>query len=172
MENQASSKSIILNYGLYAGLASILIAVILYAMGNSVNPGVLMSIVSFVIPIVILVLGIKKFKETNGGFMSWGQGVKVGVGVALMWGILALIFQLVLKNVIDPSLIEQELQFTRTTLENFGMAQDVIDQQIEAARNQSPIISTAFGLIFFAIVGFIVSAIAAAIMKQSAEEQY
>tara|TARA_R110001592_G_C12850177_1_gene721785 strand:- start:32 stop:550 length:519 start_codon:yes stop_codon:yes gene_type:complete len=172
MENQASSKSIILNYGLYTGVLSILIAVILYAFGKSANPGLIMAIVSFVAPSILLVLGIKKFKEANNGFMSWGQGVKVGVGIALVWGLLALSFQFLLENVIDPGLIEQKIQVTKTALENWGMNQDLIDQQIEKQRNQNPLLASALGLIFFAIIGFVVSAIAAAIMKQSEEEQY
>ena len=172
MENQAPSKSIILNYGLYTGILSILIAVILYALGMSANPGIAMGIVSFVAPLILLVLGIKKFKTTNNGVMSWGQGVKVGVGIALVWGVLALGFQFILENVIDPGLIEQKLQVTRTALENWGMNQDVIDAQLEKQRNQNPLFASALGLILFAVIGFIVSAIAAAIMKKSEEEQY
>ncbi|MGY0408380.1 MAG: DUF4199 domain-containing protein [Polaribacter sp.] len=172
MENQANSKSIILNYGLYAGIASIMIALILYAMGKSANPGIALSIVSFVLPLVILVIGIKKFKDTNGGFMSWGEGVKVGVGIALIWGVLALAFQFLLEHIIAPELIEQKLEVARTTLENLGITQDIIDQQIEKSRNQNPILASAFAMIIFAIIGFIVSAIAAAIMKKSEEETY
>ncbi|MFY9242693.1 MAG: DUF4199 domain-containing protein [Polaribacter sp.] len=172
MENQANSKSIILNYGLYTGISSILIAVILYALGKSANPGIALGIVSFVIPLVILVLGIKKFKDANNGFMSWGQGVKVGVGIALIWGVLALAFQLILENIIDPNLIEQKLEVTRVTLENFGMTQEVIEEQLEKARNQNPLLASAYAMLFFAFIGFLVSAIAAAIMKKSEEETY
>jgi hypothetical protein len=172
MENQANSKSVILNYGLYTGITSILIAVILYALGKSAEPGIALGIVSFVAPLVVLILGIKKFKSDNNGFMSWGQGVKIGVGVALVWGVLALAFQLLLENVIAPELVQQKLEVARTQMENFGMSEEIIEQQMEKAKNQNPLVASSLALIFFIFIGFIVSAIASAIMKKSEEETY
>jgi len=172
MENQTNSKSVILNYGLYTGVLSILIALILFALGKSADPGVLLALVSFVAPLVLLILGIKKFKEANQGFMTWGQGVKIGVGIALVWGVLALGFQFLLENVISPELIDLKLQVARTQMENFGMSEDVIEAQMEKSKNQSPFFGFALGLIFFTIIGFVVSAITAAVMKNAKEENY
>ncbi|WP_299133630.1 DUF4199 domain-containing protein [uncultured Tenacibaculum sp.] len=172
MENQANSKSIILKYGLYTGGASILIALILYSMGKSVNPGIPMAIISFIVPLVLIILGIKNFKAANNNLMTWGQAVKVGVGIALIWGVLALIFQYLLENFIAPELIEQKIEFTRSSLENWGMTEDVIETQLEKQKNQNPLLTFSMGLLFMAFIGFVVSAIAGAIMKKTEENEY
>ena len=172
MENQANSKSIILNYGLITGGASVFIALIAFAMGNSANPGIPLTILGFLVPTILIVLGIKKFKSINGGFLSWGQAVKIGVGISLVWAVIALTFQFILENYIDPTILEQKIELTRTALENWGMDQDVIDEQIEKQRNQSPLLTNAMGLMMIAFIGFVISAIAGAIMKESSENEY
>ncbi|SEB42815.1 Protein of unknown function [Tenacibaculum sp. MAR_2009_124] len=172
MEKQANSKSIILNYGLYTGGISILLALVLYAIGKAADPGIALSIIGSVVPLTLLVLGIRKFKTENNGYISWGQAVKIGVGIALIWGVLALGFQYILENVIAPELIEQKLEVARTTMENWGISEDVIEENLESQKNQSPFLGIAMGLLFFAFMGFVVSAIAGAIMKKTEEIEY
>ena len=172
MKNQANSKQIILNYGLLAGGAAILIALISYAMGIAANPGIAISIISFIVPFVLIVLGIKKFKTSNQGFLTWGEAIKTGVGIALIWGLLTLSFQYILENVIAPELIEQKLEIARETLENWGMDDELIDAQIEKQQNQSPVFGLSMGMLLFAFLGFVVSAIAGAVMKKTEEDQY
>ena len=172
MENQASSKNTILNFGVYTGLSSVILTLILYALGIYANPGIAMAIIGIIIPATILVLGIRNFKSKNNGFLTWGQGVKVGVGIALIWGLIAIGFTLLLEQVISPELIEQKLEASRTLMQNFGATEEIIEQEIEKARNQNPFVASSFGLIFLVFIGFVISAIASAIMKKSEEEVY
>ena len=51
----------------------------------------------------------KKLKFDNGGFMSWGQGVKVGLGVILIGIIISIIYQQIFQNFIEPDFMEQAL---------------------------------------------------------------
>lgn len=172
MKNQANSKQTIINYGLMAGGTAISISLISYAMGKSVRPGLLLSTLSFIAPFVLMVLGIKKFKTSNQGFLAWGEAVKVGVGIALIWGVLTLSFQYVLENIIAPELIEQKLELVRETLEAWGKDDDFIDEQVAKQENQNPIFGLSMGMLLFAFLGFVVSAIAGAIMKKTVEDQY
>ena len=172
MENQADSKKTIINYGLMTGFSAIIITLISYAMGKAANPGVFFGIISFVVPIALIILGIKKYKTINNGFLTWGQAVKVGIGIALIWGVLALSFQYVLENIIDPDIIEEKMELVRQSLEEWGIDDDAIDEQIEKQRNQSPLLTNAMGILVFAFLGFIVSAIAGAVMKKTEEDQY
>ena len=84
MENQANSKNIILNYGLYLGLIGVFIHLTFYATGNLIELQWLSGILGFIAMIVLLTLGIKKFKTENGGFLTFGQALKVGVGIAVV----------------------------------------------------------------------------------------
>lgn len=172
MENQTNSKQTIINYGLITGGASIFLALISYAMGNVANPGVAMGILSFLVPVVLIVLGIKKFKSDNNGYLTWGQAVKVGVGISLIWALLALCFQFVLENYIDPSILEQKIEITRQSLEKWGMDEDMIEESIEKQKNQSPLLANSMALLLFSFIGFVVSAIAGAIMKKDENNDY
>ncbi|MBA6155149.1 DUF4199 domain-containing protein [Tenacibaculum sp. S7007] len=172
MENQTNSKSIILNYGLLTGGVAILLGLVAYAMGNTYNPGVILSILTYLVPIVLIVLGIKKFKQNNNDYLAWGQAVKIGVGIALIWGLLAVIFGYLLENVIDPNLIEQKMIVLREGFEKWGLDEDMIEQQLEAQQNTNPLLASSMALLFFAFIGFVVSAIAGAIMKKTEENDY
>jgi hypothetical protein len=173
MENQVNSKSIIINNGLTLGVASIILGLVLYATGNHLEPHWSSSVISAALFIGLIVLGTKKFKEANGGFMSWGQGVKVGVGISIVAGLIVIIYNFIFMNYIEPDFMNQMTELQNQKLLDGGMS----EEQIEAANEmgkafQSPGIMAAMGIIGYAIGGFIVSAITSAIMKKSEEENY
>lgn len=172
MENQADSKKIIVTFGLISGAIAILIAIISYAMDKALNPGILLSTLSFALPLALVVLGIRQFKQKNNGFLKWGEAVKIGIGIALLWGVLALSFQYVLENVVAPELLDEKIELAREALENWGMDDDIIDEQLEKQRNQNPLLGISMGILLFTFIGFIVSAITGAIMKKTEEDQY
>lgn len=174
MENQkTTSKSIILNYGLYLGIISVLLSLIVYAMGDAHTPHWSISIIGFVLLVVLIVLGIKKYKESNGGFISWGQAVKVGVGIALISAVISIAYQQVFVNFIEPDFMNVAMELQNQRMIDQGLTSEQIDAANEMGQNFSgPVISSAIGLIVSAFLGFVISAIAGAIMKQSKEEQY
>jgi hypothetical protein len=165
MENQVSSKSIILNQGLYLGIVSILINLVVYALGNHLQPHWSVSILFFVALTGFIVMGMKQFKSGNGGFMSWGEAVKIGVGLTMISAVIVTIYNQIFMNFIEPDLVQQWI--------DAGLSSDQIETSKEMMEKfQGPIITSAAGLLVSAIFGFIVSAIAGAIMKESAEDQY
>lgn len=173
MENQAPSKSIILNYGLYLGIASVLINLVNYAFGDYLKPHWSVSVLSGVLMIAIIVFAFKKFKEINGGFMSWGQSVKIGVGVTVISAVIVIVYQQLFQNFIEPEYMQQMMMMQEQAWIDGGMNSEGIDSAKEMMQKfQGPLISSAIGLIVAAFIGFVVSAITGAIMKQSAEEQY
>lgn len=173
MENQANSKSIILNYGLYLGVAGILVNVIVYAMGAHLDPHWSVSLAQGVFLVGLIVLGIKKYKEANGGFLSWGQGVKVGVGIAIIAGLIGAIYNYIFMNFIEPEFMTQLMEVQNQKLLDQGLTEEQIEASNEMGKAfQGPLIMSAFAIIGSAIVGFIISAIAAAVMKKSEEETY
>ncbi len=171
MENKAESKKTILFYGLLTGGASILITLISYAMGNVVNPNILLKALSFVLPITLIVLGIRSYKSKNNGHLTWGQAVKIGVGISVIWGLLSLIFGYILEVHIDPSIMEQQLQFTVESLQKWGVKEDMIEETIRKTKeSQASLTPRIMGLLFFIFGGFVISAIAGAIMKKDTND--
>ena len=173
MEDKVNSKNIILNYGLYLGIVGVIIHLILYATGSLLEYQWINSLVSFVAMIALIVIGIKTFKEANGGFISWGQGVKIGLGITMISAVITVVYTLLFMNVIDPSFQEQAMAIEQQKWLDSGMTEEQIESANAIAEKfQSPAIISAMILAFSAFLGFIVSAIAAAIMKKDEQEAY
>jgi len=173
MEDQASSKSIILNYGLYLGIIGVILHLALWASGQLIELNWINSIVWIIALIAFTIVGIKKFKETTDGFISWGQGVKIGMGITMIAAVITVIYTLLFINVIDPGFQELAMEAQKSTWLDAGMTEQQIEDSVAMAEKfQTPAITSAMVLGFSAFVGFIISAIISAIMKKSEEEQY
>ncbi|AZJ35734.1 DUF4199 domain-containing protein [Tenacibaculum singaporense] len=173
MENQANSKNIILNYGLYLGIIGVFIHLAFYASGTLIKFGWLSGIIGFVAMIILIILGIKKFKTDNNGFLTFGQALKVGVGIALISAVITTVYTLIFTNVIEPDFQAQMMEVQKQTWIDAGMT----DEQIEASeamskKFSSPVITIPLSIVVSAFFGFIISAIGGAIMKKTEEEQY
>ena len=173
MENQVSTKSFMVNNGVVLGVASVIYSLVIYATGNHLEPHWSGSIITVAIFIGAIFYGIKQYKTANGGFLTWGQGVKIGVGIAVLGGVIVVIYNYLFMNFIEPDFMSQMMEVQNQVLLDQGMT----EEQIEAANEmsqafQTPGIMAAVGIITYAIGGFIVSAITAAIMKKSEEESY
>ena len=76
-------------------------------------------------------------------------------------------------NFIEPDFMNQMMEVQNQAFIDQGMTEEQIEMSNEMSEKfQSPGIMAAMGIIMYAIGGFIVSAIGAAIMKKSEEEQY
>ncbi len=172
MENQASSKNIILNYGLYYGVISVILSLIMYATGNHLEQNMIGMLLGFVIMIAFIVLATKKFKDDNQGFLSWGQGVKIGMGVVLIGIIISGIYTYLFANFIEPDFKNQIIEKSIVQWQDAGMTSDQIEMSTKMTEDYF-YLSLYGGMIIGGLVlGFIFSAITAAIMKKSEEETY
>lgn len=173
MENQIDSKSFIINNGIILGVLGILINVVNYAFGTHLEPHWSSALGSGIFFIGLIVLGITQFKKANGGFLSWGQGVKIGVGIAIVAALISVIYNYVFVTFVEPDFMAQVMEIQNQKFLDQGMTQDQIEAANEMTQKfQSPLFTAAFGIIGSAIGGFIVAVIAAAIMKKSEEETY
>jgi len=171
-DQQKPTKKIALNYGIYLGIASILISVVIYALGMQHEQDWKNGVVSFIVMATIITLGIKKFKESNGGFMTLGQGLKTGVGIALIGGIIGILYTLLFITVIEPDSLEQGMEIARQKMmDNPNLSEEQIDAQMEMAEKFSgPGMIAAFGLIWSLFLGFVISLIAGAILQKKENE--
>jgi tetrahydromethanopterin S-methyltransferase subunit G len=175
MEDQASSKSIILNNGLYYGLILVITSLIIYALGMHLDTtaGYVSLSVLVIVLIAFPIIGMSKFKKDNNGFMSWGQGVKIGVGIVLIGTLISILYNQIFSTFIEPDFYAQVEEVTRTALEEAGRTEEQIEAQISmSSKFQGTMVGDALGLLFFAFIGFIVSAIVAAVKKHSEEDAY
>lgn len=168
MESQTpSTGKFALTWGLIMGLTMAVFSGILYSMNLLLTQRTAASIIGFVVLVSGIVIGIYQFKKNNNGFLSIAQALKVGIGAALIAGVISVLFQLLLVYVIDPSILEQTEQISRKAMEDAGKyTTEQIEKGIEMQRKfywvSYPII-----IIFNLFLGLIISVIAGAIMKKS-----
>ena len=87
--------------------------------------------------------------------------------------VIAVAYTLLFTNVIEPTFQQQAMDFQAKAWEDAGLTSDQIESSVAMAEKfNSPAIVSAMILAFSAFIGFVFSAIIAAIMKKSEEETY
>jgi len=128
----------------------VVIGVIKYVMNWHLEQNPIEILLSVGLTIAILVFAYNQFKKQTGGFMSLGQALKLGMGVVLISTLIAVIFNYVLMNVIEPNMLEQmqDLQWEKVLEQNPDMTQTQIDAAKEmSAKFSSPLIIGAMQLL-------------------------
>ena len=165
METQTTTTRTALKFGLITGVAYIIYTTILYVTGQVANT--YLGWLGLVISITGMVFAMKEFREDNGGFMSYSQGLGIGTMLSAISGFVAATYGYIYNEFIDTTLRQQILDKARTDMENKGMDDTQIDQALEMAQKfSSPGISFAFGIIGAIILGFLISLVVSAIMKK------
>jgi hypothetical protein len=164
METNATSvtpTSVGLRYGLLTGLITVIISFALFAIQMEQSP---LRYVSFVVLVGGMVMAMRYFKESNQGFMSFGQGVGIGTVISAVGGVLSAIFTYVYMNIIDPEVMGRMMEKARADMEaRGGMTDEQIDQGMAMAgkfmNGPIMIIGVVLGSLFFGVLlGLLVSA--------------
>ena len=173
MEKQLDAKKIMLQNGILLGLVTILISVIGYVSGITLSGDsilqLLISVLGFAAIIVFIVLGIKKYRAGNGGFISLSQAIKIGLGVAVIGGVIAALYNVVFVEYIDPDFTEKILLLQKEKMleADPNLTQQQLDAGIGMARKFStPWMQFAFSIIGSLFFGFIITLIAGLVMRK------
>ncbi|MCX2681559.1 DUF4199 domain-containing protein [Galbibacter sp. EGI 63066] len=173
MENtqQPTTKKYALNYGLLIGGVGIIFSLMLHFMDMQYDQSAGKTIISTLILVVLVVLAIYQFKKANGGLLSLGDALKVGMGAAAIAALITVLYLLLYVNVIDPDFHEKVAEMSRAGMlkNNPEMSQEQMDQTIEMQQKffwvTYPVV-----LILNIFVGFVVSLITGLIMKKSDQQ--
>lgn len=173
MENQpAQSKNVMLTYGLMLGIVSIIISVIYYAMGLHYEQDWKRNVIGIAVSVIIIYLGIKKFKELNNGYLTLGQALKTGIGISVISGLISVIYTFLFMYVIEPEFVNNLAEITRQNMyeTNPELTEEQMDQAISVVKTMSsPGIFSAIILVFSLFFGFIISLILGLILKNNPE---
>lgn len=167
------TSSFALRYGLILGLISVVFGLMIYFLEMHYQNNTKIGIVSLLISSVVIILGLLAFRKANQGFISLSQALKTGLGIALVSGIISVLYQIILVTVIDPDTIQKTIDFQ---IDKIKMEQPELPaqtlNQIESMQKKltSPAIMAAIGIIFSLFFGFIISLIAGLIVKKSRPE--
>jgi hypothetical protein len=167
---QTSKKSIMLNYGLLLGFASIIVALINYVFGDLYQPHWSIMVASLAVTSAIIVLGLKKVKEMNSGFLSVGEAIKVGLGIALISALIYVVYLVIFYNFIEPNFFDNMIKVQeQLIMEKYP---NMSDEQLESAKKGAAMFANTGANLTLTIIvslffGLIISLIAGLVMKKT-----
>lgn len=168
-------SNVLVQYGLFSAVASLLFFVVLYLLGSESFTSPL-AWLSMAVPVVFAVLACLKARKENDGFLEFREALKISFGILVITGLVTSLFSFLLFNVIDPSFAESMKQVTiertQKMMANFKVPQEEIDKQINKmiTDNIYSFGSIAQSFLFGCILYFIISLIIAAIVKKKKPE--
>ncbi|MBT0608151.1 DUF4199 domain-containing protein [Aequorivita echinoideorum] len=176
METQSPSiKKIALNFGLLLALLSIVLQVIAFVVDAHIERPWWLTVLQLGISISIIVYALKIFKQGNSGYLTLGQAIKIGLAISVIAGIVAVLFNFIFINYIDPEFVAKTMDYSREQMieQNPNMTQEQIDSAMSISEKfMSPLIMSAFAIIGSLFFGFIISLIAGVIMKRNPPQQF
>ncbi|HEV7348256.1 DUF4199 domain-containing protein [Telluribacter sp.] len=166
MQENISTARIALKYGAITAVAVIVFSTLLNVTGLNQNQG--LASLAFLILIGGIIWALKDFRQQNGGFLSYGEGLGTGTLVSAIVGLLASTFAMFYMEFIDNTIMQQSLDKARDDMERRGMDDAQIDQAMAISQKfMSPGIMFITGILTYVIFGFIISLIVAAVMRKT-----
>ncbi len=166
-QNQPKIAKFSLNYGLILGAISVVYNLMLYSMDAHATQDTSNTVISIVLAVAITIWAIFNFRKANGGLLSLGQAIKLGIGIALISGVIYIIYLIFLSSVLDTEFITKIAENTKAAAEEAGvMSAAQIDQQYQGTIDYFWV-SYPFILIFNIIMGLVIGLIGGLIFKKS-----
>ena len=166
---QPSVTSVALKYGFITALIGVVYTLIIMVSDLGDNRWV--SGLSYLILIVGIVLAMKQYKTINYGYMSYGQGLGIGTLVSAVFGLLTGIFVWLYTSFVDTEYMARMQEKQAEVLLDQGMSDEQVDQAMAMAESFSgPLAMILGGLVGAVLVGFLLSLIISAIMKNNRPE--
>lgn len=156
-----------MNYGLMLGLVMIVINVLMYITGMTLEGKQWPQFLYYLIFPVTIFYAVNQFKKKNGNVLSLGQAIKTGLIIAVISAIVYAVYSLIFHYVIDPDFVSKVMEVTREKMmENPNMTEEQVDQSMAFAEKfMNPFLGVTFWIALSAIFGLIYSLIAGLIMK-------
>ena len=102
IQTNGTIKSVIINYGLLLGGITVAFSLMLFLMDMHIEQGSLQSIVNLVLTVGAVVFGQLAFKKANEGFISLGQGFKIGLGICVLGSVIGTVYGILQMTILDP----------------------------------------------------------------------
>ena len=156
-----------MNYGLMLGLVMIVINVLMYVTGMTLEGKQWPQFLYYLIFPITIFYAVNQFKKKNGNVLSLGQAIKTGLIIAIISPLVFSLYSLIFHYVIDPDFVSKVMEVTREKMmENPNMTEEQVDQSMAFAEKfMNPFLGVTFWIALSAIFGLIYSLIAGLIMK-------
>jgi len=165
--------------GLITALILIVFGLVLQVTGISdpANPNATANIVTTLVSLVILTGGIvwvlRTHKADQNGYLTFGRGLAAGMMVALIVGIVTLVWTIINFLLIQPGMIEIMQDAAREQM--YERQPNITDEQVDQAMGFmsimfNPYVLGIIGLVATLVQGLIISLIVSAVVKNNPPE--
>ena len=174
MEDQnLQLKKYILQYGALLGGISVVFGLMLFSLDMHYQNETSTTIVSLVLTLGVIVFAQYSYLKDNQGCMSLSQGIKMGLGMTAISGLINVAYFLVLSNVLDPEMMNKALEMGMNQFldQNPEASQDMINQ-VESMQEKfsGPVMTSSFIIMLSLFSGLIISLITGLIFSKSRPE--
>lgn len=179
---KTSILPIALKYGFILTAVSFIISLSLtYGLISGVLPFPLFGAISFILSVIAMLVFVlfayREFKAQSGGFMTFGEGFKLGTLLIFFSGVCGVLLSIFYFRFIDPeaqkTVTDMTLDFSMSLFEkgNIEMPPGFEEEQrAQVEKNQSPLYQFLYGAGGSLVIGAILSLIMAAIGKKVPKE--
>lgn len=155
-----------LTYGLYTGIAYILVSLLFYAVDLDKNTW--LNSLTYIILILGIIFATLNYRnKLNGGYITYGKAVLTGFYVSLIVGVIMAIYIWLFYSFINPDGINEMLDLAEQKMAEAGLSDEMIDQQMKMSSKfmKMPLLNvfTFGGMTFW---GTIISLITSAFLKK------
>lgn len=162
----ATTTSVGLRYGLLTGLLSIIFSFVLYVTQADQSP---VRWLGLAILIGGMMMAHNAYKQANGGFMDYAEGLGIGALMSVISGMLSTAFSLIYMKFVDPEYMSRVMDTTRAKMEAKG---GMTDEQIDQAMTMMQKFSSGGWMVLFGVLGsllfgFLIALVVSAITKNS-----
>ena len=171
------NKSILLNkamvWGLFTGIASILVASAFYIAGQFLSPA--LGWVLFLVYTAGIVMSAKAYKKAVDEDAPFTYGKAVGLGVATMFfaSIIMALYYYILYAFVDPQLIDQTAALAEEALLEAGFKEEMVEQQMVIQRKLlTPMFVAASQMFNVVLYGLFISIITSIFLKKKPENGF
>jgi len=169
-------KSTVLRYGIYAGLLILVLAAIhvfiLMPPNISWEMAEVVGYLTMLLSMIFVFMGIRYYRDhINNGYMTFGQGLKLGALIVLVPALTFGLFDILYTQVLHPSFSNEYMAYQVEKIKA-SVPADQIDQKVEKLRKDmemfsNPFIEFLLMTITVYIVGLIVTIISALALRRS-----
>lgn len=173
MDQSLTTGKAALIYGGLLGASSTVFGFMLYFLDMHYQQSTIQTVVSIGLMIGFTIWGMVAFRQSNDGYISLSEALKIGMGVSLISGIIGIAMSLLVTEVLDPNTMEKamDIAFEKVRIDN----PELTEEQISASREMqerfsTPVIRSTFLIIWTLFIGFIISLIGGLVVKKSQPE--
>ncbi|MCC7466678.1 MAG: DUF4199 domain-containing protein [Saprospiraceae bacterium] len=167
-------QNTVLRYGLYSGAlaASLMVfTTVFYSRNMDFENGQYIGYAGILLSMLFVFLGVRAYREQNGGALSFGKGFQVGLLIVLISCLCYVITWMIVYETVLPDFLDKYSEFMMAKLRSAGATEAEISRQSAEMQQFKEMYANPFvrfGLTFLEPfpVGFLVALLTALAMRR------